>query len=828
MEPDTDKTVYEAFRRWGYLEANLDPLGRLAPQKQPELEVEGMEAQLARQCYCGSVGVEFMHIPHLHRRRWVAERMEGRIHEPEPMRILDSLIRAETFEQVLQTRYIGTKRYSLEGASGLLPLLQEVLSGMPALGGREVVLAMSHRGRLNVMVNLMGVAPEKLFAHFEDVDPRRTLGGGDVRYHLGATGRFEAGNGDEVFLHLVSNPSHLEAVTPVALGRAYALQRRRIPPGRRGVLPLLIHGDAAFAGQGILAETLNLAGLDGYAVGGTIHVVVNNLIGFTTEFHRLHGSRFATDVAKRLPIPIFHVNGEDMDAVIRAARLALEYRYAFSSDVIVDLVCYRRHGHSEVDDPTVTQPLLYARIREHPPLWRLYARRLGVPEEACEKIRLGYRETLDVAQEEGKASAVRPPLYVMPDHWKPYFGGPYDEAYEVETGVAPESLRHVTERVTAIPLAFHIHGKVAELQKRRLEMGTGERLVDFGMAETLAFGTLLSSGVPVRLSGQDTRRGTFNHRHGVWVDMETGADYTPLAHIDPSQAAFEVIDSPLSEAAALGFEYGVSRDAPGALVLWEAQFGDFANGAQVIIDQFIAAGEDKWNLLSGLVLLLPHAYEGQGPEHSSARIERFLQVAAEGNLQVCQPTTAAQYFHLLRRQALRRWRKPLVILAPKSYLRHAAAASALSEFSAPRFRRILPDPQAESPSRILLCTGKVVHELRRARAERGLKSVAILALEELYPFPEKELAAEIGRRGSAREIVWVQEEPANMGALSYVLPWLGRLARGRAVRSVKRSASASPATGSPAAHAMEQKALLSMALGPGAPGGENAPPAGRP
>ncbi len=806
--------IFDAFRRWGYLEADLDPLGFLRPLPHPELERTGEVADLARRYYCGTVGVEFMHLPEPERRRWIEEHIESEPQAADRARILDRLVRAELFEQVLQTRYPGTKRFSLEGMTALIPLLDEILEDATEQGAEEAVLAMSHRGRLNVMVHIVGKSAADIFAGFEDVDPRSVLGGGDVKYHTGATGNYRTRNGREINMHLVSNPSHLEAVDPVALGRARAKQTRRREQGETQVLPILLHGDAAFAGQGIAAETLNLAGLDGFSVGGAVHIIVNNLIGFTARPEELHSSRFASDVAKRLPVPVFHVNAEDPDAVVRVGRLALEYRYTFRSSVVVDLIAYRRHGHSEIDDPTITQPLLYRKIKEHPPLWQTYAKKIQTdPSALVQDARAEFEAELK------KASAVKknPILRELPAYWSPYKRGRYDPSYEVDTGLSQEELRALTGELTRYPEGFHIHPKVKRLLDERARMGRGERPVDFGMAEALAFGSLLRQGVPVRLSGQDSRRGTFNQRHAVLIDIETEEEYVPFAHLN--QARFEIYNSVLSEAGVLGYEYGFSRDFPEALVLWEAQFGDFVNGGQVIIDEFMVAAEARWDLPSGLVLLLPHGYEGQGPDHSSARMERFLQLAARDNLQICQPSTAAQYFHLLRRQALRPWRKPLVVFTPKSMLRHPDAASSLEELSRPRFFPIIPETEIDharpagcGASRVLICTGKIGHELRGERKRRKDTTSAIVFLEQLYPFPEAELTAELERHGDAREIIWVQEEPANMGALSYMLPRLRRIAGGRPVRSVKRSSNASPATGSAKAHELEQRTLVTLAF----------------
>jgi 2-oxoglutarate dehydrogenase E1 component len=809
-----DSEVFAAFRRWGYLQARLDPLARLPPLPHPELDAAtGPAAERARRLYCGAIGIETEHIPQRERRLWLAEAMEA----PEPVfdrrRVLERLVKAEHFEQVLQSRYLGSKRFSLEGVTSLIPLLDEVVRSLAGRGARQVVLAMSHRGRLNVMAQVVGIPLPHIFAGFEDVDPRSVLGSGDVKYHLGATGHHPHDAEKRLRIHLVSNPSHLEAVYPVALGRARAKQERIGEEGRRQVVPVVLHGDAAFAGQGIVAESLNLAALPGYEVGGAIHVVVNNLIGFTTEPGELHSGRFATDVARRLPVPILHVNGEDLAAVVRAGRLAVDFRSRFGDDVVVDLIGYRRHGHSEVDDPTITQPALYRRIKEHPQLWQLWAREIGAGREEIDALVARVRWELEAAQAAAAKLEKKPSLRELPAYWGPYRGGRYDPADEVETGLPPAEIEALAARLTSGPEGFHLHAKVRRLLAERAEMGRGQRPIDFGMAEALAFASLVRQGVPVRLSGQDSVRGTFNHRQALLLDVEDETRHLPLQHVAGGQAAFAVYNSMLSEAAVLAFEYGYSRDFPEALVAWEAQFGDFVNGAQIVIDQFLAAGEDKWGLLSGLTLLLPHGYEGQGPEHSSARIERFLQLAAEDNLQVAQPATAAQYFHLLRRQALRAWRKPLVVFTPKSMLRHPLAASHRESFSRERFLPVLPDRMVvEGVRRVLLCSGKIRHELAEERDRRGAREAAILSLDQLYPFPAQELAAELARHPRAAEVVWVQEEPANMGPLFYVLPRIEEVVRKAAVRSIKRSASASPATGSPKAHQLEQRSLLTLAF----------------
>jgi 2-oxoglutarate dehydrogenase E1 component len=806
--------VFDAFRHWGYLEADLDPLGFLRPQAQAELQIESDYAREARHFYCGTIGVEFMHITDPERRRWIQERMEAEPGPVDQQRVLDLLVRGDMFELVLQQRYLGTKRFSLEGVTALLPLVDEILDGAAERGAIELVMGMSHRGRLNVIVHVGKRAPEEVFAGFEDVDPRSVLGSGDVKYHMGATGEYVTRGGKKVHIHLASNPSHLEAVDPVTVGRVRAKQDRTGEGGREKYLPLLVHGDAAFAGQGIFAETMNYADLKGYTVGGTIHIIVNNLVGFTTSYTEEQSERFSADLARRQSIPIFHVNAEDVDAVVRVGRMATEYRYTFGTDVVIDMIGYRRHGHSEVDDPTVTQPLLYKAIKDHPPLWEIYAEDTGLETEAQAKsaeVKSEYEE----AQKKAGTLTKKPTLRELPAYWDNYKGGRFKTEYEVETGISSEELAELTAKLTTYPDGFHIHPKVKKLLEQRAEMGHGKRTVDYGMAEALAFASLAKQGVPVRMSGQDSRRGTFNQRHSVLLDIENEQEYVPLENIDPNQARCEIYNSTLSEAAVVGFEYGYSRDYPETLVLWEAQFGDFANVAQAVVDQFVCAGEDKWGLLSGVVLLLPHGYEGQGPEHSSARIERYLQLAARDNFQICQPSNAAQYFHLLRRQAWRHWRKPLVVFTPKSMLRHPGACSPIEDFSHKQFLTVIPDQEVTDAKRILICTGKIGHELRMERQKRKDQSTAILFLEQMYPFPEKELTAAIEQHPNAGDVVWVQEEPANMGALPYVLLRLRRILGDRAVRSVKRSASASPATGSAKAHEVEQKTLLTLAFSQG-------------
>ncbi len=817
QSPDGDRerraAIFELFRRWGYLEANLDPLGLMQPRPQAALsDFDGDDdaiAAEARAIYCGSIGADFQHLLQPERRQWIAEQLEASAPEPDRARVLDLLVWSDLFEQTLQQRYLGTKRFSLEGNTSLIPLLDEILAAAAEHGTEMCLMGMSHRGRLNVLLNVMRRPLSEVLASFEDVDPRSVLGGGDVKYHMGATGDYDTRNGHTVEMHLVSNPSHLEAVDPVTIGRARAKQDRFGDSERRRVLPILIHGDAAFAGQGIWAETLNMADLPAYTVGGTLQIIVNNLIGFTTSYTEEHSSPFASDIAKRQAVPIFHVNAEDLDAVLRVAHIAAGYRENFHTDVVIDLIGYRRHGHSEVDDPTITQPKTYRVIKDHAALYEIYASQHNL--DAAPLI-AEVRSAFDAAEAESKSIKKKPLMREMPHYWDAFCGGLHKAEYEVATTVSADELGQFGERLTSVPSGFRLHPKIKKLLEQRAEMSQGKRALDYGMGEALAFASLVAHGTPVRMSGQDCRRGTFNTRHSVLVDNETEEIYMPLANIAPGQAACQIFNSTLSEQGVLGFEYGYSRDFPETLVLWEAQFGDFANVAQAVIDQFISAGEEKWGLLSGITLLLPHGYEGQGPEHSSARIERYLQLAARDNMQICQPSNAAQYFHLLRRQALRSWRKPLIVFTPKSMLRSPEAASPLSDLTTGLFHNVLPDSEVANAKRLLLCSGKIGHELKVERRRRKDENTAILFIEQLYPFPQAELEAELAKHPDAHELVWVQEEPANQGPLFYMLPRLRHLAGDRQVLSVKRSASPSPATGSAKAHEMEQKTLHNFAF----------------
>jgi 2-oxoglutarate dehydrogenase E1 component len=810
----------DAYRRWGYLQADLDRLGRLEPYEHPDIAdaAEGADGESMakwRHVYCGAIGVEFMHIVDPERCNWVAAWMETdrAASKPDEHGIVVRIARSELFERFVHARYVGGKRYSIEGVAGVIPLLDSIIDTFVDGGGELAMIAMSHRGRLNVLTNIANVPAADIFAGMEDVDPRSVLGSGDVKYHLGATGKHTTPAGNTIEIRLSSNPSHLEVVDPVLMGRVRAKQDRAGVGAVHKVLGITLHGDAAFAGQGVVPETLNLVHLPGYRVGGTIRIIVNNLIGFTAPFPKLHSSRFSSDVAKRLSVPIIHVNGEDPLAVCRAGQFAVEYRSRFGDDVIVDIIGYRRYGHSEVEDPSITQPVLYKKIEKRPMLWEMFAEQIGETPEAIEAVRDKIWKELESEHEIGRSKLHRPVLHRLPTYWDPYRGGPYIPALEVDTSLPGERLLEIARKITTAPEDFNVHPKIQRLFDQRMKMALGEKPVDWGMAEALAMGTLLWEGIPVRLSGQDCGRGTFNQRHAAIIDAENGTVYHPLAHMHSGQGRFTVIDSPLSESAPLGFEYGYSRDYPDALVCWEAQFGDFANVAQPIIDQFVCAGEDKWRLLSGLVILLPHGFEGQGPEHSSARIERFLQLAAEDNIQICQPSISCQYYHLLRRQALRLWRKPLVIFTPKGLLRAPVASSPIDAFaSGGCFKLVLPDNLIEDAERILICSGKITHELKAERDRREDGKTAIICIAQLYPFPKDELKEELRRHPNARKIVWVQEEPGNKGALAFVRPHLQRLLGDRHLVTVKRSESASPATGSVNAHKLEQQALIRLAF----------------
>jgi 2-oxoglutarate dehydrogenase E1 component len=679
---------------------------------------------------------------------------------------------------------------------------------------------MAHRGRLCVLHDIMGKPARELFAEFDDIEPEATLGGGDVKYHLGYSCDRVDRHGNEMHLSLSFNPSHLEAVDPVVAGRVRAKQRRRRDSDRRQVVGVLIHGDAAFAGQGFVPETFNLSGLHGYRTGGTVHIIVNNQIGFTASPQESRSTPYCTDVAKMIQCPIFHVNGEDLDAVAQVCDMAMEYRSQFQSDVVIDIFGYRKYGHNEMDEPSFTQPLMYRRIQGKKPIATTYAERLvrhgALTEAEVQATRDRMRARFEKELQQARSSDRRPVIDALGGVWEGYAGGADTAVDDVETALPRDRLVAIARRMTEVPEDFTVHRKIARLYGQRRSMGCGERPLDWATAEMLALGSLLREGVNVRLSGQDTSRGTFSQRHAVVTDQKSGVEYTPLAHLSADQGQCCIYDSPLSEAGVLGFEFGYSLDSPDALVIWEAQFGDFVNGAQVHLDVFICACEDKWDRLSGLVMLLPHGYEGQGPEHSSAHLERFLENCAEDNWQVVQPTTPAQMFHLLRRQVLRPLRKPLVVMAPKSLLRLPTATSTIDELARGSFQRVIADPESPAPvdvTRVMLCSGKVYYDLVAQRAAREDRRTAIVRIEQLYPWRERDVTEAVGVYGQAQELVWVQEEAENMGPWRFVEPRLRRLFPSHTLRPAARDASASPATGSHKAHAIEQKRLLEGAFG---------------
>jgi 2-oxoglutarate dehydrogenase E1 component len=834
------------FRNLGHLSAHLDPLSP-KPELHPFLSLKEIgltESDLDRvydcsaftglgqttlrelrnaleQTYCGTVGVEYLHILDTPQREWIKERVESRRMRPDlptrqKIRTLMTLHYAELFERFLHTRYQGQKRFSLEGAETLIPILDAMVEKAPGLGVKEFVVGMAHRGRLNVLANILRKPYQSIFAEFEDnFIPDSIDGDGDVKYHLGFSGDIQTSSGGSIHLSLTPNPSHLEAVDPVVEGRTRAKQRAHGDTERKMGVPLLIHGDAAFAGQGIVPETLNLANLEGYTTGGTIHVIVNNQIGFTTSPADARSTPYCTDVAKMIQAPIFHVNGEDPESCVFLAELALEFRQTFHRDVVIDMYCYRRLGHNEGDEPAFTQPLMYQKIKGRPTVSAVYTEKLIAdgtlkPEEG-EEIKRQFQAKLDRAQKEMREGPPgRRGMRSFSGIWNRL--QPKYKKEPAPTAAAHNDLVRVIEHITTVPEGVTVNNKVVELLRRRREAVESGKGIDWATAEALAFGTLLQDGMSVRLTGQDTRRGTFSQRHATFVDAITGARHVPLAGLAKPPAFFAVYDSSLSEQAVLGFEFGFSLDAPNALVLWEAQFGDFANGAQNLIDQFIVCSESKWQRSSGLVLLLPHGYEGQGPEHSSARLERFLQACAEDNIQVCNLTTPAQYFHALRRQLKRDFRKPLILMTPKSLLRHKDCVSTAEDFAA-SFREVIDDPlpRPDRVRRVVLCSGKVYYDLVEKPSGEHL---AIVRLEQFYPFPEDQLRSIFTRYRKA-EVVWVQEESQNMGGWSFVEPRLR--AMGVNVSYIGRDASASPAVGSLKIHQREQAEIVEAALN-GQPG----------
>jgi 2-oxoglutarate dehydrogenase E1 component len=857
------QTLINLYRVRGHLIAHLDPLDAEPPELHPELDplhygltiwdlprrfvTDGLAGRdvatldeilhTLRDAYCRTLGIEYMHIQDLEQKQWIQQHVEGVPSEPTPAEqrhILDRLNAAEVFERFLHSRYVGQKRFGLEGAESAIVLLDTILDQAATEGLHEAVMGMAHRGRLNVLANIVGKSYGEIFEEFEgNLDPESVQGSGDVKYHKGASGTFIGRSGGTIPISMASNPSHLEAVDPVVVGMARAKQDalggeqgsgQRLEEGTGDpfpVLPILVHGDAAFAGQGVVAETLNLSGLAGYRTGGTIHIVINNQLGFTTAPEAARTSVYPTDVAKMVQAPIFHVNGDDPEACARAARLAFGFRQAFHKDVVIDMVCYRRHGHNEGDDPSYTQPLMYALIEAKRSVRKLYTealvRRGDITIDEAEAALDSFSARLQAALDETRAeveseSGVVPtlPAYVVPDLRIPM----------VDTGVDSSVLMRLVSTVGRAPEGFVVHPKLArQFEQRDKVVADGE--VDWALGEALALGSLLLEGTNVRLTGQDTRRGTFSHRHAVLVDYATGAEHVPLAHLDGGR--FTVRDSLLSEYACVGFEYGYSVVATGDLVAWEAQFGDFWNGAAIIVDNFLVAAEDKWGQQSGLVLLLPHGYEGQGPEHSSARIERFLTLCARGNVRVVEPTTAAQYFHLLRSQVRTPVRRPLVVFTPKSLLRARQARSPIEAFTSGSFAEVLDDPangrdgfDPDKVTRVVLCTGKVAYDALGRRDERGAEAsnVAIVRVEQLYPWPAHNITEVLERYPSATEVVWLQEEPENMGAWNFVHGKLHKVLRNsHTIRHVSRAESASPASGSAALHRLEQEDLLDRSVG---------------
>ncbi|GAB6049806.1 2-oxoglutarate dehydrogenase E1 component [Hydrogenophilus islandicus] len=783
-----------------------------------------------RQTYCSTIGVEYMYLTNTAEKRWLQARMEPIRNRPkldadQKKRILERLTAAETLERYLHTRYVGQKRFSLEGGESAIVALDEAIRSAGRLGAQEIVIGMAHRGRLNVLVNVLGKSPKMLFDEFEG-KKASDLSSGDVKYHMGFSSDVLTPGGP-VHLSLAFNPSHLEIVNPVVLGSVYARQvRRNTPTAKDEVLPILIHGDAAVAGQGVNQEVLNFSQTRGYGVGGTVHIVINNQIGFTTSDPRdLRSTTYCTDVFKMVEAPIFHVNGDDPEAVAFVTQLALEFRKEFKKDVVIDIVCFRKLGHNEQDEPAVTQPLMYRKVRQHPGTRALYAERLVqegvIPAEEPDAFISRYREALD------RGELLYNPVVanVVRRHavdWTPFLGQSYTD--ECDTAIPVTEVERLAERLTTIPEGFTLHPRVQKIIEDRKAMGRGEMPADWGFGENLAYASLVAQGFGVRLSGEDVGRGTFFHRHAVLHDQNRerwdAGTYIPLQNIQEGQGPFFVFDSTLSEEGTLGFDYGYSLTEPNQLTIWEAQFGDFANGAQVVIDQFIASAESKWGRLSGITLLLPHGYEGQGPEHSSARIERYLQLSAELNWQVCQPTTAAQIFHLLRRQMLRRLRKPLVVFTPKSLLRLKEAASPREAFTQGGFQTVIGEVEALDPNRVkrvLFCSGKVYYELAAYRREKGIEEVAIVRLEQFYPFPAEALRAALAPFTQLKEYVWVQEEPRNQGAWYWLLSRQhldNILGRGNRLLLVARPASSSPAVGYLAKHVQQQKALIENAFAP--------------
>jgi multifunctional 2-oxoglutarate metabolism enzyme len=815
-------TIWDLDREFitGTLMSADEDLKDGAPQKLATLR---QILETLRQTYCGKIGCEFMNIQIPEQKRWLQLRMEPTgnrwpLDEATRLRALERVVEAEEFEHFLHTRFVGHKRFSMEGSESAIVILDEILDRAANNGVHETVIGMAHRGRLNVLANIVGKSMVQVFSEFEGGDPNSTQGSGDVKYHLGASGVRKSSTGKEIIVSVAFNPSHLEAVDPVVEGIVRPKQDRLGDTQRERVIPILVHGDAAFAGQGIVAETLNLSQLEGYTTGGTIHLVINNQIGFTTNPDEARSTPYSTDVARMVQAPIFHVNGDDPEACVRVAQMAYDYRQRFKKDVVIDMFCYRRHGHNEADDPSYTQPILYRKIRQHPSVATLYSETLmreGIVESSeVDQMRKAVHQRLSDIYDASKKNSERYEVQELSDL------DPEDMDPPVaQTAVDRTVLAQILDAITSFPPGFHVHPKLDGFLKKRRDILNGAPM-DWATAETLAFGSLVLERTPVRLSGQDSGRGTFSQRHLELYDSETGDRYVPLKHLSPNQARFDVFDSALSEYAVMGFEFGYSVADPRALVLWEAQFGDFSNGAQIMIDQFIVSAESKWSQPSGLVLLLPHGYEGQGPEHSSARLERFLQLSAEDNIQVVNASTPAQYFHVLRRQMhgghdRRGVRKPLIIFTPKRMLRHPKAVSVLDELTTGSFREVIDDAAIESQRvrRVVLCSGQIYYDLTAARDERKLQDIAIARLEQIYPFPGDQLRDLIEHYPATADIMWVQEEPRNMGAWRFVQENLQPILDvNRQLRYAGRAASASPSAGSLKRHQQEQAELIAEAF----------------
>jgi 2-oxoglutarate dehydrogenase E1 component len=809
----------------GLTEADMDSeffTGGLAGTANERMKLRDI-IDLLKCIYCGKIGIEFAHISRARERLWLRRRFEkgavtDYLTDEERIWTLEQLTSAEGIERYLHTRYVGQKRFSLEGGESLIPMLDDIIQQGGTDGIREIVIGMAHRGRINVLVNILGKNPEELFEEFEgNYDLDELKGSGDVKYHKGFSADMKTPGGN-VHIALAFNPSHLEIVNPVVEGSVRARQQRRGDMEREEVLPVLIHGDAAFAGQGVVTETFQMSQTNGFRTGGTVHIVVNNQIGFTTSRPSdARSTDYCSDVAKMIEAPIFHVNGDDPEAVLFVTRLALAYRRKFKKDVVIDLVCYRRHGHNEADEPSATQPIMYSTIKSHKTTRQLYAEKLEsrgvIDATAAGEMQDSYRDRLDRGEPVPKSSLGMIGNEYTVD-WSPYLDVEWDEP--VDTTLSPATVSELGNAVTSFPQDLKLHGRVQRIMDDRVKMARGDMDMDWGFAETMAYASLLADGHIVRLVGQDSGRGTFFHRHAVLHNQLNSREYSPLEHIVDKPNAFRVIDSFLSEEAVLGFEYGYASTAPDTLVIWEGQFGDFANGAQVVIDQFISSGEAKWGRLCGLTMFLPHGYEGQGPEHSSARLERFLQLCAEHNMQVCIPSTPAQMFHMLRRQQVRNFRKPLIVMTPKSLLRHKASVSPLGELSTGRFELIIPEVEAidrEKTRRVVFCSGKVYYDLLEAREVNGITDVAIIRIEQLYPFPITQYADVVGEYSHVEEIVWCQEEPLNQGAWYQIKHRLQEpLADHQQLYYAGRPGAAAPASGIFKVHMKQQQALVAAAL----------------